>query len=465
MVSISLQTLEDAIARYSVKSDPASTSTNQVVPKTVRTIVSSIRSAYRRIHGTDPSDDNLDDMTWLTIEKVNGPNLSGKDRPLFATQQNSGESTVLEAATVRKLLENYKTALYAISKHIATVGLPAAEKLRLQNAYKEAHDGFHRANDDYVKAERTRLKERKPSQRQMEKDVPWQTIKENTEVPLQYLEATLAVDDVDIVDMTPDEIRKVQRGVQLALCTLVPPLRNVFGNLRFIGPRVGNKAELESTQSPNYVLISPSVLQLVINKTKNDGRSSADDYDPDVDFVIDHERTLRLDLMLPSAPKNGDSEETVRRKMDQANTIHVLEQYSFDPVRLGKILRLYQKWLRVVLGDRNPKQFLFFDAKKGQQVSPLKSEGLKSRLQEVTNRVVGKPIGAQMFRPLFITWFDTQGPTLDHREIVADAMMHSVATQQGQYTKKAGARKRLGEGAANDGAARTKKARRDAPDF
>jgi hypothetical protein len=70
-----------------------------------------------------------------------------------------------------------------------------------------------------------------------------------------------------------------------------------------------------------------------------------------------------------------------------------------------------------------------------------------------------------MFRPLFITWFDTQGPTLTHREIVADAMMHSVATQQGHYTKKAGARKRLGEGAANDGAARTKKARRDAPDF
>ena len=56
-------------------------------------------------------------------------------------------------------------------------------------------------------------------------------------------------------------------------------------------------------------------------RTKNDGRSNADSYDPDVDFAFDHERTLRLDLMLPSAPANGDSEDTVRRKMDQANVI------------------------------------------------------------------------------------------------------------------------------------------------
>ena len=467
MVELSVQTLSDAIARYSIKSDPASTSTNNNVPRTVITTTSAIVSAYRRIHGTNPPDGSLGDMTWLTLEAVKGPNLSSKDRPLFTNQQNDGASTVLEAGTVRKLLENYKTALYAVAKHIGTVGLPAAGKKQLQTAYKKARDEFHSANDEYISAEKKRIKERKPSQRQMEKDVPWQTIKENSELPLQYLEATLAVEDDDIVDVTPDEIRKVQRGVQLALYTLIPPLRNVFENTRFVGPRAGNKAELESTRSPNYVLISPSVCQLVVNRTKNDGRSQDDGYDPDVDFAFDHERTLRLDLMLSSAPKNGDSEETMRRKMDQANAIHVLEKYSFDPLRLGRILRLYQKWLRVVLDGRNPKQFLFFDQKKGQNVTPLKSEGLKSRLQEATNKVVGTKLGAQMMRPLFLTYFDKQGPVMDHREIVADAMMHSVATAMGNYTKKTGARKRLGEDVVHDGASRAKKSRSAAavPDF
>jgi hypothetical protein len=270
---------------------------------------------------------------------------------------------------------------------------------------------------------------------------------------------TLSVDVDEIIDASPDDIRKVQRGIQLVMCTMIPPLRNVFENTRFIGPRISNKSELQSTNTPNYVLISPSVCQLVINRTKNDGRSKADDYDPDVDFTFDHERTLRLDLRLPSAAKHDDSEETMRCKMDQANAIHVLEKYGFDPVRLGRIMYLYQKWLRVALGDRNQKQFLFFDTKKGQNVTPLKEEGMKTRLQEVTNKVVGKKLGAQMLRPLFRTDFDTKGPTMDEREIIAEAMMHSVGTQMGNYTKKTGARKRLGEGTAQDSAGRAKKSR------
>lgn len=83
-------------------------------------------------------------MSWLTLEAVKGPNLSAKDRPLFAGQQNEGASTVLEPGTVRKLLENYKTALYAISKHIATVDLPSNEKKRLQRKYKTARDAFQK---------------------------------------------------------------------------------------------------------------------------------------------------------------------------------------------------------------------------------------------------------------------------------------------------------------------------------
>ena len=57
-----------------------------------------------------------------------------------------------------------------------------------------------------------------------------------------------------------------------------------------------------------------------------------------------------------------------------------------------------------------------FGPKKGQSVTPLKSEGLKSRLQEATNKIVGKKLGAQMMRTLFLTYFDKKGPTMDDRE-------------------------------------------------
>ena len=76
MADISVQTLSDSIARYSVKSDPASTSTNNNVPRTVVTTTSAIVSAYRRVHGVNPPDGNLGDLSWLTLRAIKGPNLS-----------------------------------------------------------------------------------------------------------------------------------------------------------------------------------------------------------------------------------------------------------------------------------------------------------------------------------------------------------------------------------------------------
>ena len=73
MVDISVQTLSDAIARYSVKSNPASTSTNNNVPWTVVTTTSAIVSAYRRVHGVNPPDGNLGDLSWLTLRAIVKP--------------------------------------------------------------------------------------------------------------------------------------------------------------------------------------------------------------------------------------------------------------------------------------------------------------------------------------------------------------------------------------------------------
>ena len=164
----------------------------------------------------------------------------------------------------------------------------------------------------------------------------------------------------------------------------------------------------------------------------------------------------------------ADSEETVKRKMDQANVIHVLSKYGFEPVRLGKLLTGYQAWMDAVMGDRNPKQFLFFDPKRGQDAEPLTDDGAKSRLYTITKKLVGKDLGAQMLRPLFLTYLDTQSPTTADREIIADCMLHSVATQMGRYTKRTAPRKRLGDDSEQSGQGRTKKARAQAssvPDF
>ena len=68
------------------------------------------------------------------------------------------------------------------------------------------------------------------------------------------------------------------------------------------------------------------------------------------------------------------AEEAVRRNLDQADTIHVLEKFGFDPVRLGKLLRLYEAWMKFALGEKNPKRFLFFDPKNGQAVVPTLKE-------------------------------------------------------------------------------------------
>ena len=93
---------------------------------------------------------------------------------------------------------------------------------------------------------------------------------------------------------------------------------------------------------------------------------------------------------------------------------------------------------------------------------------LNDGIGKITKKLVGKDLGAQMLRPLFLTYLDTQSPTTADREIIADCMLHSVATQMGRYTKRTAPRKRLGDDSEQSGQGRTKKARAQAssvPDF
>ena len=51
-------------------------------------------------------------------------------------------------------------------------------------------------------------------------------------------------------------------------------------------------------------------------------------------------------------------------------------------------------------------------------------------------RLTGKPIQAQMFRTLFLSWFDDQRPSMAEREHIAGWMQHSVERQMDTYVKK-----------------------------
>ena len=74
--------------------------------------------------------------------------------------------------------------------------------------------------------------------------------------------------------------KKLQRAVQFALHTMIPPLRNNFANLRFITQSNETMDVLQETDSPNYIVVDENGrLTLVINKYKIDRRSQAVDFD------------------------------------------------------------------------------------------------------------------------------------------------------------------------------------------
>ena len=79
-VSFSKTTLEDIIARYSVKAQ-ASTSTTNKTPASVRTALSALGQAYARVHGSRTED--YGDLTWLTLNNLQKQSKALNVRPLF----------------------------------------------------------------------------------------------------------------------------------------------------------------------------------------------------------------------------------------------------------------------------------------------------------------------------------------------------------------------------------------------
>jgi hypothetical protein len=70
-------------------------------------------------------------------------------------------------------------------------------------------------------------------------------------------------------------------------------------------------------------------------------------------------------------------------------------------------------------------------------VQTMTTEGMSTRMSRITERLTGQTLGAQMFRTVFVSWFNDRKPkpTMPEREVIANWMMHSVQTQLGTYTK------------------------------
>ena len=82
-ITFSKTTLEDILARYSVKAEGSASTTNKT-PASVKTALSTLRQAYARVHG-DKSDDS-GDLTWLTMANLKKPSKFASRRSTWISR-------------------------------------------------------------------------------------------------------------------------------------------------------------------------------------------------------------------------------------------------------------------------------------------------------------------------------------------------------------------------------------------
>ena len=412
-IDFSKATLEDILARYSVKSKGTTSTTNKT-PASVRTALLALRQAYARVHGN--KQDTYGDLTWLTVANLQKPGKFVMARPLFDgaahPDATPAMSLVLEPETVRRNLENFRSVLYSASQHLKTVDMADNDRDKLLKQYSKQYDEFGKLATKLQEAELKRLATREPSKRQQSKWVSWPELKKFEKTVTQSLDQTFRSAPASMNSTTN---KKMQRSLQFLMYTLLPPVRGGdFTALRFITPEQENMEELVESNSPNYIVVKDNgSMELVINRYKMDNRSKAMDYDPQHDFEINTSATRRFPLV--------------------ANA--TLTEYRFDPVKLAALLANYRSVQQSVLGDRNPHEYLFFELKRDATVVPVSAEGLSTRMARITGRLFGQTLGATMFRTMFVSWFQSKKPTMAERETMADRMFHSVRTAQGVYAK------------------------------
>ena len=427
MTTINLTTLTDLVQQHSIRpklTDEVTTATK--TEASVRTIVSTIQQMYERHTGTVKTSD-FEDLTWLTPALLEQPSVSKRLRPwskgLHAPGASEAKQVPLESNTKRRMLENFRSVLYAVHTHVKE---PA-----LQAQWKQAHKGFTELADELHEQEHHHIMTRRPSARQQAAWVPWPDIRSATGKLVSELEA-------DSVRLAPLKLyKKMQKALLLLMYVNIPPMRNDLAGLRFVTGKPSDK-EMRKTKSPNYIEVATDgSMTIVLNAYKNDHRSSSAQFDPDsADFVLDNPRRYELKAN-PVLSKFGFSPEGLaqlltdyrnlsRRRDDLFNA-----GFPYDPIKYPTV-------------NPNPYEFLFPDGVFIEETDSV-ADGMESsitdvayarRLGRLTQKLVGKELKSQMLRTLFISWFDGQDPSLEDRKVVAEWMQHSVERQMGTYTKR-----------------------------
>jgi hypothetical protein len=448
-LNITSSTLDDLVQRYRANAT-ASVSTNNSTPDYVRSILSAVETAHRRIFGR-PSNGNYGDFTWLTAGNVQGKNLDLKLRPLFDGQESVNSKPPLAVTTTRKNIDSYRAALYAVGKHVSQLDvLPQEYKKELLKDLMEQEKAptgkLYTLNDKYHAAVKKHYESGELSKRQAAKqselNLDWPALVKKVADGIVHLEAALDTEDSYI---NSQDFLQTQQAMLLVLVTLIPPLRTgAFKNMRLITPEMETEEELLDTKTPNYILISDTQVELVVNMAKNDRRTDDADYDPSVNMPPfdlprgSNEFTLRLQLERCDPPTDTDSGEVIQEKKHCTNVINTLEKYGFQPTVLANLLRKYLHYMTTHFSG-NDKQYLFVGRN---NLKAIKNAG--DRLRDATLKLYDVKLGTQDLRPMFRTWLNSQVVPIEDNRLIADCMQHSIETAMGKYTKKRSPPKRLG---------------------
>jgi hypothetical protein len=388
----------------------------------VRTIMSAVTTHYRRVHGEDSG--SLGDLTWITADSFDEPSLSSTTQPVREGRAHpDARGTAkrsMEPSGQRRLADNLRSVLMSAAAHInASPDVQADEKKSLLSAWDVEYRGLTDITVRLERDEHRRILSGQLSKRQLENWIHWDDFRSILAPLVQEATTVFGGPDVAALRTEPARFKALQTNVQLAMHALLPPVRNDFAGIRFVegSPDV---ADLRESGSPNYVEVAADgSMELVINAYKTDGHTAADDYDPAAgDFVLGLDTTLRIPLV--------------------AND--TLSKYGFAPEVLGTLLGLYRRAVRTIFGDRNEKEYLFFNFNDRDVVVPIKADALGKRVGRRLKALTGgKQPRSQLFRTMFCTWFLNDAdprPNAQERELMAKMMMHSEERQLCNYNKR-----------------------------
>ena len=309
-----------------------------LAPKTILTIMSNLTTCHAHIHGdSETKTIYFRDLTYLTLNNLkHTESKSTKYKALYKECCTGTQTKVLQSP--KNLIDSCRSVLYSVTKHLRT----------LDNA-----DDFKDLDDKYTVALRAlttefgRLQEenelrqltRARTVREEKSWVDWDALCTRMLAAIAFIERALTGQNDDINERRIPAVKELQSAILAAFYVLLPPVRNNYDGLRFVEHDSAYDAssglsyeeyediiakQLETMtrqKSPNYILApKDGPLVLVLNKFKTDERTSAENYNRDLDFILDHGKQIRIVL----------------------DSNSVLEKFGFDPKRLGGYLRKYR---------------------------------------------------------------------------------------------------------------------------